>query len=65
MLLEAFIFNGNALFQRIWRFVYPCHTDRYIPAVLEAVKKVPEWNDAAWLLRYQIMTMTETFKRLL
>ena len=44
---------------------YTAHTDRYIPAVLEAVKKVPEWNDAAWLLRYQIMTMTETFKRLL
>ncbi len=23
----------------------------YYPALLEALKKVPEWNDAWWLLR--------------
>ena len=37
----------------------------YYPALLEALKKVSVWNDAWWLLRYQMMTMTETFKRLL
>ena len=44
---------------------YTAHTDRYYPAVLDVIKKVPEWNDAWWLLRYQIMTMAEAFKRLL
>ena len=44
---------------------YTAFTDKYYPAVLEVIKKVPEWNDAWWLLRYQLMTMTETFKRLL
>ncbi len=44
---------------------YTAETDRYYPALLEEVRKVPEWNDAWWLLRYQMMTMTEAFKRLL
>lgn len=44
---------------------YTALTDKYYPAILEVIKKVPEWNDAWWLLRYQLMTMTETFKRLL
>ncbi len=44
---------------------YTALTDQYYPALLDVIKKVPEWNDAWWLLRYQLMTMTETFKRLL
>ncbi len=44
---------------------YTALTDKYYPAILEVIKKVPEWNDAWWLLRYQLMTMTETYKRLL
>ena len=44
---------------------YTAETDRYYPALLETVRKVPEWNDAWWLLRYQMMTMLEAFKRLL
>lgn len=44
---------------------YTALTDKYYPEILEVVKKVPEWNDAWWLLRYQLTTMTETFKRLL
>ena len=44
---------------------YTALTDTYYPAILDVIKKVPEWNDAWWLLRYQLMTMTETFKRLL
>jgi len=40
-------------------------TDRYYPALLDVVKKVPEWNNAWWLLRYQLKTMTESYKRLL
>ncbi len=44
---------------------YTAFTDKYYPAILDVIKKVPEWNNAWWLLRYQIVTMTETFKRLL
>ena len=44
---------------------YVEETDRYYPALLEVVKKVPQWNDAWWLLRYQMLTMIEAFKRLL
>ena len=44
---------------------YTVETDRYYPDLLEVVRKVPEWNDAWWLMRYQMMTMLETYKRLL
>jgi GTP pyrophosphokinase len=44
---------------------YAAETDKYYPALLDVVKKAPEWNDAWWLLRYQMMTMLEAFKRLL
>ena len=52
-------------FSRKWMIRYTVETDRYYPAILDAVKKVPEWNNAWWLLRYQLTTMTEAFKRLL
>ena len=52
-------------FGRDWMIRYTAETDRYYPALLETVKKVPEWNDAWWLLRYQLRTLLETFKRLL
>ena len=52
-------------FTREWMARYTAETDRYYPALLDAVKNVPEWNDAWWLLHYQLTTMTETFKRLL
>ena len=38
--------------------------DEWYP-LLDVVKAVPEWNNAAWLLRYQITALLETFKRLL
>ena len=44
---------------------YAEETDRYYPPLLETVKKAPGWNDAWWLLRYQMNTMLEAFKRLL
>lgn len=52
-------------FGRDWMIKYTAETDRYYPALLETVKKVPEWNDAWWLLRYQLRTLLETFKRML
>ena len=52
-------------FSRKWMIRYTAETDRYYPPLLDVIKKAPEWNDAWWLLRYQMITMTETFKRLL
>jgi hypothetical protein len=58
--------NGMAdAFSREKMARYTAETDQYYPDLLEAVKAVPEWKNAWWLLRYQMMTMTEAFKRLL
>ena len=52
-------------FSRSKMIRYTAETDRYYPALLEELKKVNEWNDAWWLLRYQMTTALEAFKRLL
>ena len=52
-------------FDRAGMAEYTAETDRYYPALLEVISKVPEWNNAWWLLRYQMITMLEAFKRLL
>lgn len=44
---------------------YTAETDGYYPDLLDEIRDIPEWNDAWWLLRYQLRTMLETFKRLL
>ena len=44
---------------------YVCRTEKYVLPLLEAVKSVPAWNNAAWLLKYQMTALLETFKRLL
>lgn len=44
---------------------YVRQTEEYVFPLLDVVKAVPEWNNAAWLLRYQMLTMLEAFKRLL
>ena len=58
--------NGMAdAFSREKMARYTAETDQYYPGLLEAVKAVPEWKNAWWLLRYQMMGLTEAFKRLL
>ena len=52
-------------FPRKKMIAYAAETDRYYPALLDVIRKVPEWNDAWWLLRYQMNTLLETFKRML
>ncbi len=44
---------------------YVVQTEQYVLPLLDVIKEVPEYNSAAWLLRYQIVTMLEAFKRLL
>ena len=44
---------------------YVIQTEQYVLPLLDVIKDVPEYNNAAWLLRYQMMALLETFKRLL
>ena len=44
---------------------YIDETDRYVLPLLKVVKAVPEFNNAAWLLQYQIETMVDLYKRML
>ncbi|MDO5436080.1 MAG: XRE family transcriptional regulator [Clostridia bacterium] len=43
---------------------YIRQTERYFPPLLETIRNVPEYSNAAWLLKNQIMTLTEIYKRL-
>lgn len=40
-------------------------TDKYYPELLQVVKDTPEYNSAAWLLKYQIESMIDIYKRLM
>ncbi len=44
---------------------YVKQTEKHVLPLLNVVKEVPAWNNAAWLMRYQMVTMVEAFKRLL
>ena len=44
---------------------YVLSTEEHILPMLDVIKAVPEYNSAAWLLRYQITALLETFKWLL
>ena len=49
--------------ERTYRMI--TETDRYYPNLLKVVKDTPEYNDAAWLLQYQIESMLDIYKRLM
>ena len=44
---------------------YVLQTEEYVLPLLDVIREVPKYNNAAWLLRYQMITMLEAFKRLL
>ena len=52
-------------FSREWMIRYVEETEKYYPDLLDEIRDTPEWNDAWWLLQYQLRTLVETFKRLL
>ena len=43
---------------------YITETEEWYPALLRVVKAVPEYNNAAWLLSYQIRSLLQTAKRI-
>lgn len=49
--------------ERIYRMIK--ETEEYYPALLKVIKAVPEYNNAAWILRYQIESMLDIYKRLM
>ena len=44
---------------------YVTESEKYVWPLLDVIKAVPAWNNAAWLLRYQMKALMETYKRLL
>ena len=40
-------------------------TEEYYPKLLKAIKATPEYNNAAWLLQYQMESMLDIYKRLM
>ena len=48
---------------RIYRMIK--ETEEYYPALIKTMKATPEYNNAAWLLRYQIESMLDIYKRLM
>ncbi len=49
--------------ERICRMIK--ETEQYFPHLLDVIKAEPEFNNAAWLLRYQMESMLEIYKRLM
>ncbi len=48
---------------RIYRTIKD--TEQYFPRLLKVVKATPEYNNAAWLLQYQMESMLDIYKRLM
>ncbi len=48
---------------RIYRMIK--ETEEYFPALIKVIKNTPEYNNAAWLLRYQMESMLDIYKRLM
>ena len=51
-------------FSRKKRIEYIRETEQYYPEMLRVIKAVPEYYNAAWLLKYQIESMLDIYKRL-
>ena len=49
--------------ERIYRMIK--ETEEYYPTLLNAIKDTTEYNNAAWLLKYQIESMLDIYKRLM
>ena len=49
--------------ERIYRMI--TETEKYYPTLLNVLKSNTEYNNAAWLLKYQIESMLDIYKRLM
>ncbi|MBR3377163.1 MAG: helix-turn-helix domain-containing protein [Mogibacterium sp.] len=48
---------------KIYRMIK--ETEKYYPTLMKVVKETPEYNDAAWLLKYQMESTIDIYKRLM
>lgn len=48
---------------KIYRMIR--ETEKYYPPLMKVVKDTPEYNDAAWLLKYQMESTIDVYKRLM
>ena len=48
---------------RIYRMIK--ETEKYVYPLLQVIKDEPEYNNASWLLQYQIKSMLDIYKRLM
>ena len=48
---------------KIYRMIR--ETEKYYPTLMKVVKETPEYNDAAWLLKYQMDSTIDVYKRLM
>ncbi len=51
-------------FSREKQMEYVTETEKYILPLLDVIKDTPEYNNAAWLLKYQIVSLLDTYKAL-
>ena len=49
--------------EKIFRMIK--ETEEYYPMLLDVVKATPQYNSAAWLLKYQMESMLDIYKRLM
>jgi len=49
--------------ERIYRMIR--ETEEYFPKLIKVVKASPEYNNAAWLLQYQMESMLDIYKRMM
>ncbi len=49
--------------ERIYRMIK--ETEEYYPPLLKTIKNTTEYNNAAWLLKYQMESMLDIYKRLM
>ncbi len=49
--------------ERIYRMIK--ETEEYYPELLKTIKNTTEYNNAAWLLKYQMESMLDIYKRLM
>lgn len=49
--------------EKIYRMIQ--ETEEYYPRLFKVVRAQPEYNDAAWLLQYQMESMLDIYKRLM
>ena len=54
---------GGLSRERIFRMI--SETETYYPALLQVLKDTLAYNNAYWLLKYQIESMLDIYKRLL